>query len=161
MKKFATAELVLTLISALGWLTTGIGGVLLLYLLMDQGIGLALFGGGAIVAGLCQIAVAQIGLAQISTAQDTSEIKELLRIISKSLPSEASTSSQVGGVHRKTTQQRDHGLKPGSLQPGSRVKVYKGYEILKTDKGVAVGAMQFDNVLRAEVWISEQAAQNA
>jgi hypothetical protein len=41
---------------------------------------------------------------------------------------------------------------------GDRVKTYKGFEILKTESGVSVNENNFKNVLEAENWISDQAA---
>jgi hypothetical protein len=37
-----------------------------------------------------------------------------------------------------------------------RVKVFKGYEILKTEAGVSVAGNDFDGILAAEKWINEQ-----
>jgi hypothetical protein len=38
---------------------------------------------------------------------------------------------------------------------GSRIKVYKGREILKSESGTSVAGEQFSNVIEAEKWIDE------
>jgi hypothetical protein len=112
------------------------------------------------ISGLVVVAVGQMGLAQIATAENTNATAENTRLMLAFL--------QSGGNHKlpisTPVHTRSNSVSTGQVQGttfsakeiGSRVKKFKGFEILKAKDGVSVDGEQFENLLVAEKWISEQ-----
>lgn len=158
MNHFGTAKILFFSISLLGWAIVAIGGLVALinYETM-QILGFAF--SGAIV-GVVVVAAAQMGLAQIAVAENTAEIRDILK--SRQLVGFADAAAKVEPTLRSQnghSQVRSKGT-PVVGKVGARVKVYKGYEILKSYDGVTVEGRSFVNVIKAEQWINGQSSRN-
>jgi hypothetical protein len=158
MNHFGTAKILFFSLSFLGWAIVAIGGLVALvnYETM-QILGVAF--SGAIV-GVVVVAAAQMGLAQIAVAENTAEIRDILK--SQQLVTLADPTGRVEPTFRA---QKEHSQVRSQSAPivgkiGARVKVYKGYEILKSHDGVTVEGRSFANVIKAEQWIINQSRKD-
>jgi hypothetical protein len=142
--QFGTAKAVLGFLAFIGWVLSALGSIAFFYLFTQVGLLSALPAVAMVAMGLLIVAASQMGLAQIATAENTGALLELFRNGKVDL-----------GV--KSTSQNALST-PATLAPkkdGSRIKVFKGHEILRTETGVSVDGKRFGNVLDAEKWINE------
>lgn len=133
-RTYGTGKTVLGFLQFIGWLMVGLGALTALLPYLDSAtrvttpmIGIII---GVVIAsyGLLVVAISQIGLAQIDTAENTSRILEHMR--SSTVRSAPSLKSNL-------------------------IKNFKGREILSAADGCTVDGVNFDNVLMAEKYISE------
>lgn len=143
---YGTAQGVTLTLEVLGWLSVMISAVVIASALFNQGRAGAEFFTGVSLAfgGLMWVAMAQVVRAVVDTAENTSELVELMRARERQAtgPSQAPVPSPwptSGGQPARTV--------------GQRVKVYKGREIMREAEGVSVHGRVFESVLDAEAYI--------
>lgn len=148
---FGVARVVIQILEIVGWLTV-IAGLILAAQAMGSerntvyNIVIML---GVSVAGLFQVAAAQITKAVVATAESTAELVEIARrggAGDRTRPPTPGATRQSGPPTPMATS--------SARGVGGRVKVYKGKEILREAKGVSVDGQVFENVIQAEKYIS-------
>ena len=135
-RDYSVAIGVLTLCSWVGWLVVG-GGVIYIGAAIAKSAltsGL-LLGLPAMLAGLIQVALAQMGLAHVSTAQLAAEILDELR---RRAPVDEEAASPA-----RSAPPRSEGY----------VKTYKGHDIRRRDGEILVGNKVFAGLAEAERFI--------
>tara|TARA_R110002094_G_scaffold125935_3_gene119954 strand:+ start:2896 stop:3423 length:528 start_codon:yes stop_codon:yes gene_type:complete len=108
----------------------------------------------AAMPGLAIILVGAIATVVGSTAETTERMEQKISEIEALIRGNVSNLA-VASTGRDTfqgTTTKNSVAKKSS----DRVKVFKGYEILKTEAGVSVAGKDFDGLLAAEKWINEQ-----
>ena len=134
--RYEISKQILNIFGIIGCILIPIGIILSVKGYYDVGF-LGLYSGVVFaIYGIIMFVSSQIALAQIEVASNTYNI--LMKI------SNGSVSKNSNYTFPKTV---------GKLKVGDRVKVFKGYEILKAENGCTIGENTFDNILDAERWV--------
>lgn len=141
--QFGTAKAVLAFLALLGWALSALGAIAFFYVFTQFGFLQALSAVVIVAMGVFIVATSQMGLAQIATAENTGALLDAIRNGQTEL-----------GVPRTNQGKPQSSVAPKKV--GDRVKVFKGYEILKAETGVSVAGKNFVNVLEAEKWVNGQ-----
>jgi hypothetical protein len=110
----------------------------------------------AAIPGVAVIFAGLTGAAVGLTAKTTDRIEQKLEQFETLMRHQDSLTSATPTDHTKikTNMAETSTVK----KSGEGIKVFKGYNIVKADKGVAVAGQGFSDVLAAEQWINEREA---
>lgn len=148
-QSFQTAKAMLGVLQVIGWAIVGLAAISILIGADEFGFAVALVSGVALGAiGIGIVVGVQLAGAQIATAENTAEMVDLLKRAGQRadvVPSGARAAPMSGGA-----------AVAGDAGPDQRrVKVYKGYEILKSADGlITVDGEPQKGLLAAERYIN-------
>jgi hypothetical protein len=108
----------------------------------------------AAIPGVAVIFAGLIGAAVGLTAKTTDRIEQKLEQLETLLRRQNSSTSAAPTNH--TTNRTSVAQTSTVRKPNDVIKVFKGYNIVKADKGVTVDGQEFAGLLAAEQWINKQ-----